>query len=137
MFAHERLVGATRIDADLDARAIDGFQIWEALTIGFSDQGTLAEREVRVSQAHDFLTLERSGNSRHRDVVAPVAKPGDEIRPTRLDELHLDAERVTERVRGVDVDAFERSIGASEAERSVVPRGADYDVAAPDDRVEM
>ncbi len=137
VLAHECLVGATRIDTDSDARAIDGFQIGEALAIGFSDQGTLAEREIRVGQAHDFLALERAGDPRHRDVVAPLAKPGDETRPTRLDEPHLDAERFTERVRGIDVDAFERSIGATQAEGPVVARSADVDVAALDDRVEM
>jgi hypothetical protein len=137
VLAHERLVGATRVHADSDPRTIDGFQIREAFAIGFSDQRTLAEREVRVAQAYDFLALERSGDSRHRDVVAPLVKPCDEIRPTRLDEPHLDAERFAERVRGIDIDAFERPIGASQAEGSVVARGADMDVAALDNRVEM
>src|SRR6185437_3289909 len=136
--AGEFLVGAAGIDDDARRRLVDAGERRVFVLFGAARDRRLAVDQIGDAEDALLLPLQADRDTAHRRVELAGGEVAHQVGPGGLDDLELDAERLGQRFRHVDVDALEflaRRI--EEGEGLVVAGGADAQHAAGDDLVEQ
>ena len=133
----EAFVGAAGIDDDARAGLVDIDDGLILALVGAAGDRRLALAHDRRREHSLLLPVERDRDAAHRDIEIVGFEILHQLRPRRLNEFDLDAERLAKRFRHVDVETgkFRRRL-VEIGEGTIVAGHADPQRAALDDVVE-